>query len=31
VQPHEVEELVLSMVKRIRSKFADLATAGPAA
>jgi signal transduction histidine kinase/CheY-like chemotaxis protein len=31
VQPHEVEELVLSMVQRIRSKFADLATAGPAA
>jgi signal transduction histidine kinase/CheY-like chemotaxis protein len=27
VQPHEVEELVLSMVHRIRSKFADLATA----
>jgi signal transduction histidine kinase/CheY-like chemotaxis protein len=25
VQPHEVEELVLSMVQRIRSKFADLA------
>lgn len=31
VQPHEVEELVLAMVQRIRSKFADLATAGPAA
>jgi signal transduction histidine kinase/CheY-like chemotaxis protein len=31
VQPHEVEELVLSMVKRIRSKFTDLAIAGPAA
>jgi signal transduction histidine kinase/CheY-like chemotaxis protein len=31
VQPHEVEELVLAMVHRIRSKFADLATAGPAA
>ncbi|WP_035359165.1 ATP-binding response regulator [Edaphobacter aggregans] len=31
VQPHEVEELVLSMVQRIRSKFADLATTGPAA
>ncbi len=26
VQPHEVEELVLSMVNRIRTKFADLAT-----
>ena len=31
VQPQEVEELVLSMVQRIRTKFADLATAGPAA
>ena len=31
VQPHEVEELVLSMVHRIRTKFADLATAGPTA
>ena len=31
VQPHEVEELVLAMVQRIRSKFADLTTAGPAA
>jgi signal transduction histidine kinase/CheY-like chemotaxis protein len=31
VQPHEVEELVLSMVQRIRSKFSDLTTAGPAA
>src|SRR6201992_4216019 len=30
VQPQEVEELVLSMVHRIRTKFADLATAGPA-
>jgi signal transduction histidine kinase/CheY-like chemotaxis protein len=27
VQPQEVEELVLSMVHRIRTKFADLATA----
>jgi signal transduction histidine kinase/CheY-like chemotaxis protein len=27
VQPHEVEELVLSMVNRIRTKFADLAAA----
>ena len=27
VQPHEVEELVLSMVNRIRTKFAHLATA----
>src|ERR1700753_4193248 len=26
VQPHEVEELVLSMVSRIRGRFADLAT-----
>ena len=26
VQPQEVEELVLSMVHRLRSKFADLAT-----
>ncbi|WP_433972173.1 ATP-binding response regulator [Tunturiibacter lichenicola] len=31
VQPQEVEELVLSMVHRIRTKFADLTTAGPAA
>ena len=31
VQPQEVEELVLSMVNRIRTKFADLATAGPTA
>jgi signal transduction histidine kinase/CheY-like chemotaxis protein len=31
VQPKEVEELVLSMVHHIRTKFADLATAGPAA
>ena len=31
VQPQEVEELVLSMVHRIRTKFADLATAGPSA
>ncbi|NYF89322.1 response regulator [Tunturiibacter empetritectus] len=31
VQPQEVEELVLSMVHRLRTKFADLATAGPAA
>ena len=31
VQPHEVEELVLSMVHRIRTKFADLVTAGPPA
>jgi signal transduction histidine kinase/CheY-like chemotaxis protein len=31
VQPHEVEELVLSMVHRIRTKFADLAAAGPTA
>ncbi|MBS1799041.1 MAG: response regulator [Acidobacteria bacterium] len=30
VQPHEVEELVLSMVQRIRSRFSDLTTAGPA-
>jgi CheY-like chemotaxis protein len=30
VQPHEVEELVLSMVQRIRTKFADLVTTGPA-
>jgi signal transduction histidine kinase/CheY-like chemotaxis protein len=29
VQPHEVEELVLSMVERIRSKFADLVVAEP--
>jgi signal transduction histidine kinase/CheY-like chemotaxis protein len=27
VQPHEVEELVLSMVNRIRTRFSDLATA----
>ena len=27
VQPHEVEELVLSMVHRLKDKFADLATA----
>ena len=31
VQPQEVEELVLSMVQRLRTKFSDLATAGPAA
>ncbi|HEY8998205.1 MAG TPA: response regulator [Edaphobacter sp.] len=31
VQPHEVEELVLSMVQRMRTKFSDLTTAGPAA
>jgi signal transduction histidine kinase/CheY-like chemotaxis protein len=31
VQPQEVEELVLSMVHRIRTKFADLATASPSA
>jgi signal transduction histidine kinase/CheY-like chemotaxis protein len=31
VQPQEVEELVLSMVQRIRTKFADLVAAGPAA
>jgi signal transduction histidine kinase/CheY-like chemotaxis protein len=30
VQPQEVEELVLSMVHRLRTKFSDLATAGPA-
>jgi signal transduction histidine kinase/CheY-like chemotaxis protein len=30
VQPQEVEELVLSMVHRLKTKFADLATAGPA-
>ncbi|WP_263365328.1 response regulator [Edaphobacter bradus] len=30
VQPLEVEELVLTMVHRIRSKFADLATTRPA-
>lgn len=29
VQPQEVEELVISMVHRIRSKFADLTTTGP--
>jgi signal transduction histidine kinase/CheY-like chemotaxis protein len=28
VQPQEVEELVLSMVQRLRSKFSDLAPAG---
>ena len=31
VQPQEVEELVLSMVHRLRTKFSDLAAAGPAA
>jgi signal transduction histidine kinase/CheY-like chemotaxis protein len=31
VQPQEVEELVLSMVQRIRTKFADLVAAGPTA
>jgi signal transduction histidine kinase/CheY-like chemotaxis protein len=31
VQPQEVEELVLSMVHRIRTKFADLAVASPTA
>ena len=31
VQPQEVEELVLSMVQRIRTKFADLAAASPTA
>ncbi|HXC94735.1 MAG TPA: response regulator [Edaphobacter sp.] len=31
VQPHEVEELVISMVHRIKTRFADLVTAGPAA
>jgi DNA-binding response OmpR family regulator len=30
VQPQEVEDLVLSMVQRIRTRFLDLATAGPA-
>src|SRR5215469_16371238 len=30
VQPQEVEELVLSMVQRIRTKFTDLTTAGSA-
>ncbi len=30
VQPQEVEELVVSMVQRLRSKLADLATTGPA-
>ncbi|MDE1175502.1 MAG: response regulator [Edaphobacter sp.] len=30
VQPHEVEELVISMVQRIRTKFSDLTTTGPA-
>ncbi|HMF62555.1 MAG TPA: response regulator [Edaphobacter sp.] len=29
VQPHEVEELVLSMVKRMRSKFSDLGRTVP--
>jgi signal transduction histidine kinase/CheY-like chemotaxis protein len=29
VQPQEVEELVISMVHRIRSKFADLTVTGP--
>jgi CheY-like chemotaxis protein len=31
VQPQEVEELVLSMVERIRSKFSDLVVADPVA
>ena len=31
VQPQEVEELVLSMVHRLRTKFSDLAAAGPVA
>jgi signal transduction histidine kinase/CheY-like chemotaxis protein len=31
IQPREVEELVLSMVERIRSKFADLVVAEPVA
>jgi len=31
VQPHEVEELVLSMVHRLKDKFADLATAAHSA
>ena len=31
VQPKEVEELVLSMVHHIRTKFADLTAAGPVA
>ncbi len=31
VQPHEVEELVLSMVHRLKDKFADLAIAGQTA
>ena len=31
VQPKEVEDLVLSMVHHIRTKYADLAAAGPAA
>jgi hypothetical protein len=31
VQPQEVEELVLSMVDRIRSKFSDLVVADPVA
>ncbi|HZY63117.1 MAG TPA: response regulator [Edaphobacter sp.] len=30
VQPHEVEELVVSMVRRIRSGLSDLVIAGPA-
>ncbi len=30
VQPQEVEELVVSMVHRIRSRFSDLTVAGPA-
>jgi DNA-binding response OmpR family regulator len=29
VQPQEVEELVLSMVQSMRSRFSDLATASP--
>jgi signal transduction histidine kinase/CheY-like chemotaxis protein len=31
VQPQEVETLVLSMVRRLRSKFSDLISTGPAA
>ena len=31
VQPQEVEELVLSMVQRIKTRFADLAAAAPTA
>jgi hypothetical protein len=31
VQPHEVEELVLSMVHRIRTRFADLAASSKSA